>query len=63
MEISVLRFNSLTLDFDILIIMNKGPFLQTKGGYRSLRVYQIAEIIYDVTHYFTDNYFKKVTGL
>jgi len=31
-------------------------FLQNNGGYRKLRVYKVAEIIYDITFYFTQNY-------
>ncbi|MDE6049587.1 MAG: four helix bundle suffix domain-containing protein [Paramuribaculum sp.] len=34
-------------------------FLKNKGGYRSLIVYKISEIIYDITYYFTRNYLKK----
>lgn len=39
--------------------MKNGLFLQNKGGYRNLRVYQITEIIYDVTYYFTQQYLDK----
>lgn len=31
-------------------------FLQQRGGYRKLRVYQVATIIYDVTYYFVSNF-------
>ena len=31
-------------------------FLRQCGGYKSLRVYKISEIIYDVTFYFSHNY-------
>lgn len=33
--------------------MSSGVFLQNKGGYRNLVVYQITEVIYDLTFYFT----------
>ena len=33
--------------------MDNGTFLSPKGGYRQLAVYQIAEVIYDVTFHFT----------
>lgn len=36
--------------------MNKGSFLQNKGGYRQLAVYNVAEIIYDITYYFANRY-------
>ncbi len=39
--------------------MNTGVFLQAKGGYRKLVVYQITEIIYDITVYFTNQYLQK----
>lgn len=39
--------------------MKNGLFLQNKGGYRNLRVYQITEIIYDITYYFTQQYLDK----
>lgn len=39
--------------------MSADAFLQNKGGYRSLVVYRISEVIYDVTYYFTQNYLKK----
>ncbi|WP_077196479.1 four helix bundle suffix domain-containing protein [Prevotella ihumii] len=35
------------------------PFLKAKGGYRQLRAYQVAEIIYDITFYFTQHYLEK----
>lgn len=31
-------------------------FLQQRGGYRKLRVYQVATIIYDVTYYFAAHF-------
>lgn len=34
-------------------------FLQQRGGYRSLRVYQITEVIYDITFYFTHKFLEK----
>lgn len=34
-------------------------FLQQKGGYRKLRVYKTATIIYDVTYYFVERFLKK----
>lgn len=39
--------------------MSNGAFLQNKGGYRSLAVYQITEIIYDLTYYFTQQFLNK----
>lgn len=33
--------------------MDNETFLQNKGGYRKLIVYQITEVIYDITYYFT----------
>ncbi len=33
-----------------------GAFLQNKGGYRSLAVYRITEIVYDLTYYFTHRF-------
>lgn len=36
--------------------MNKGSFLQNKGGYRQLAFYNVAEIIYDITYYFANRY-------
>lgn len=39
--------------------MSDGKFLQNRGGYRQLVVYQITEIIYDVTYYFTNKYLDK----
>ncbi len=35
------------------------PFLQKKGNYRKLVVYQKTECIYDITYYFTEHYLKK----
>ncbi len=35
------------------------PFLKQQGGYRKLRVYRVAEIIYDITYYFTAHYLTK----
>lgn len=34
-------------------------FLQPLGGYRKLKVYQVTEIIYDLTYYFAHTYFTK----
>lgn len=31
-------------------------FLDLRGGYRSLRVYRVTEVIYDVTFYFTRHF-------
>lgn len=39
--------------------MNNSTFLQNKGGYRKLVVFQITEIIYDITYYFTGIYLDK----
>ncbi|MDE7153253.1 MAG: four helix bundle suffix domain-containing protein [Muribaculaceae bacterium] len=39
--------------------MKAGAFLQTKGGYRQLVVYQIAQMIYDITYYFTEHFLEK----
>ena len=39
--------------------MDSGVFLQTKGGYRKLVVFQVSEIIYDVKYYFTNKYLDK----
>ena len=33
-------------------------FLKQRGGYRKLRVYQVTEIIYDITYYFTQHFLK-----
>ena len=41
---------------------NENPpktFLPQHGHYRHLRVYQVAEIIYDITFYFTQHYLQK----
>ena len=35
------------------------PFLLPKGGYKKLRAYQIATLIYDITFYFAYTYFPK----
>ena len=34
-------------------------FLPQHGHYRHLRVYQVTEMIYDITYYFTQNYLSK----
>ena len=34
-------------------------FLKQRGNYRSLIVYQKAECIYDITHYFAHTYLNK----
>lgn len=34
-------------------------FLPQHGHYRNLRVYQVTEIIYDITYYFTQHYLEK----
>ena len=34
-------------------------FLKLKGGYRSLYAYQKAEVIYDITFYFTQHFLTK----
>ena len=34
-------------------------FLPQHGHYRHLRVYQVTEIIYDITYYFTQHYLSK----
>lgn len=39
--------------------MGEYGFIPQRGFYRSLRVYQLAEIIYDVTFYFTGRFLKK----
>lgn len=33
-------------------------FLDLRGGYRSLRVYRVTEVIYDITFYFTRHFLK-----
>ena len=38
---------------------NKITFLPQHGHYRQLRVYQVTEMIYDITFYFTQNYLSK----
>lgn len=37
----------------------KITFLPKHGHYRNLRVYQVTEIIYDITFYFTEHYLRK----
>ena len=37
----------------------KITFLPQHGHYRHLRVYQVTEMIYDITYYFTQNYLSK----
>ena len=37
----------------------KVTFLPQHGHYRNLRVYRVAEVIYDITFYFTQQYLKK----
>ena len=37
-------------------------FLPQHGHYRNLRVYQVTEIIYDITYYFTQHYLDKATA-
>ena len=34
-------------------------FLPQHGHYRNLRVYQVTEIIYDITDHFTQHYLEK----
>ena len=34
-------------------------FLKQRGGYRKLKVYRVAEIIYDITYHFTAHYLSK----
>lgn len=34
-------------------------FLQQRGAYRSLRVYQVTEVIYAITYYFTHKYLER----
>ena len=34
-------------------------FLPQHGHYRNLRVYQVTEIIYDITYHFTQHYLEK----
>ncbi|MDE6295828.1 MAG: four helix bundle suffix domain-containing protein [Muribaculaceae bacterium] len=36
--------------------MDANTFLKNKGGYRNLRVYRIAEVVYDITFYFAHHY-------
>lgn len=38
---------------------NPITFLPQHGHYRHLRVYQITEIIYDITYYFTQHYLRR----
>ena len=37
-------------------------FLPQHGHYRHLRVYQVTEMIYDITFYFTQHYLQKGDG-
>ena len=37
----------------------KITFLPQHGHYRHLRVYQVTEMIYDITFYFTQHYLQK----
>src|SRR5574344_1466446 len=39
--------------------MSGENFIQHKGNYRGLRVYQIAECIYDITYYFANANFRR----
>ena len=39
--------------------MASKEFLPRKGGYRSLRCYQVAECIYDITYYFAHTFLAK----
>lgn len=39
--------------------MGNKDFIPQQGFYRKLRVYQIAEIIYDITYYFATRFLKK----
>lgn len=41
------------------ITMNYNNFIPQKGYYRKLRVYKIAEIIYDITYLFVKNHLQK----
>ena len=34
-------------------------FLRQKGGYRRLRVYRVATVIYDITFFFTEHFLQK----
>ena len=36
-----------------------GGFLHQRGGYRKLKAYQVAEMIYDLTYYFSHKYLSK----
>lgn len=38
------------------ILYMSHTFLSPKGGYRSLKAYQVAELIYDITYYFATHY-------
>ena len=38
-------------------------FLPQHGHYRHLRVYQVTEMIYDITYYFTQPIFSAATAL
>ena len=35
-------------------------FLPKHGHYRNLRVYQVTEMVYDITYYFTQHYLEVV---
>ena len=50
---------SLILSIIKSLVMGEGTFLQNKGGYRKLVVYQITELIYDITYYFTGRFLDK----
>lgn len=39
--------------------MTTDSFLHNKGGYRKLVAYQVAEIIYDITYYFSRKFLQK----
>lgn len=39
--------------------MSSETFLKKKGGYRTLKAYQVAEVIYDLTFYFTERFLSK----
>lgn len=34
-------------------------FLKIKGGYRLLRCYQVTQVIYDITFFFTKHFLEK----
>lgn len=50
---------SLILSIIKSFVMGEGTFLQNKGGYRKLVVYQITELIYDITYHFTGRFLDK----